>query len=374
MTRPALWVSLRRPSEDPDGLAIAFGRGGDSRALQTTHLPAEQWQPLWQAYLQAVRYASQEDFTLFTQGPSWEVWQDAAELLRAARARLVQEALLPSLPDWTSAALLAHRTQELMLLPLAPLLADVHPQAALCFELPLDVHPSLPLDAVIQRAASPEAWPRPRPDELTLLVGDDLGQGEIFRSRSGEPDLSAELSAEDLVIISAYQHHLELGLEAAARQGVRIVRAFTSDDFLTSLEGGYGDCLQFIAELPAPGPAGAHLRCADGLVQLPRLQEKLQELRNSGAWRSPVRMADLEACSSSEALHSLFTAAGVPDLTSRPLTLHTGRICLMVRRLYERGLLDGKTPFAHAWIRAELSSLPPERGGGVSQRDEPMEV
>lgn len=373
--KPASWISLRPSSEDPGGLEIAFGRGGDPRALRLTRIPAEQWQPLWHGYTQAVHYANQEEFTLFTRGPAWEAFCHAAGLLRALRARIAREVLQPALPDWTSTALLVHRTPELMLLPLAPLLADAWPREAMRFQLPLDVHPSLPLDTVLQRAERPESWPYPRPEELTLLVGEDLGQGQIFRSPSGEPDLSPELSAEDLAIITLYQHHLEQGLEAARRQGARVVRDFTCDDFLGSLEGGYGPCVQLIAELSPPqGVAGPHLRCTDGLLALSKLQGLLHPLRAVGQWRSPVRMVDLEACSSAEALYPLFELAGVPDITSRPLTIHTGRICLMVHRLYERGLLDGKTPFAHAWIRAELASLPAEGAAGVSQGHEPVKV
>jgi hypothetical protein len=367
--RECYWVDVRTP-EEPGGLLIRVGRGGRDLEEQVTCVPDKVWKPLREQYTDALDYVERCAYSQ-TEGLEHEEVQRAADALHRIRTQLYQEVFAPALPDWRKASVLVKRDPALLHLPLAPTIASVSRQEALRFELPLDVHPHVPLAEAIQRAAQPDTWPRPHPRDLTLLVGDDIGQGGFLPARKGQLQGTVQELATGMAWAVQAWLNLEHGMKAAKSQGARVIHPFTVSDVLDSLEGQHGDCLQFIVELPPPQKGTAYLRCHEALLDLTALKDRLLTYRQQRVWNSPVQVVDLMGCHSSGPLYELFAATGVKHITSQTVSLQTGWVCAVFRRLYEERFLDGKTTFAHAWIRASLGLLPPETEGRVSQDDEP---
>jgi hypothetical protein len=213
-------------------------------------------------------------------------------------------------------------------------------------ELPWDLHPRLADKTLVGLAADPAAWPRPKPETTTILVGADQGAGTVFESAD------QFVPGFDSAAVLQWNVELKRGLDRAKDAGATL-RPLTTDAVLTTIEGDFGPHVQLVGHVVRNAVGDETLVCDNGDLNLAVLLRRVLQLRERG-FRSPLRSIDLSTCVSSGAFSAVFHAVGVWCVASRPDALHPAWVARGLRIMYEQQFLDGRSAFHHAWIRAFL--------------------
>jgi hypothetical protein len=231
-------------------------------------------------------------------------------------------------------------------------------------EWPLDLHPRVPVESAKQAAARP--WPCPVPSDTALLIGGDLGQGGAIGLAVDET-AGAGLTPADLMPFIAWELSKERAV-SHARARDATVAPLTPDAVIDSLEGRLGPHVQIVGHVERSEDDRPLLVCDGGArIDLRRLVDAVRQ-RAARGFRSPLRAVDLAACDSADEFSEAFHSAGVVFTSSVAAPMHPARALRAIEYIYGVPLLDGRTPFQHAWLAAE--SIPSAGGRRVSEQDE----
>ncbi len=346
---PDYWVAIAAAS---GGVRVTGGPVGVPTPRHYTQLPADEWRPLLRDVRSALTWTTQLGL-----GPDVTSGVVAAhEALRSARAALWDRVLAPALADWSGEAVLVFREADL--LDLGWCAAAFAAGRAIDV---IDVHPRVPAEVAARLRAVRQPWPTPRPSDLVILVGRDLGEGSALPHPR---DISANRDVFALVVDAKLR--IQRAARLARSAGALVLEGFKLDDFVGAIEGRHRrPAFQLVAHIDVDPSSGRDmLVCADKWLDLRELALQLGKVAD---WSSPLAAVDLGACASAHACADAMLAAGVVAVSSNAGTWHLGHIALLLERIYERGLLDGTRTFAQAWIRATL----PDDPTGSSRTDRP---
>jgi hypothetical protein len=340
------WLELSE--RDPDTLSLAWGIGGE---------------PAGSARLSG--WARLREVCRRTQRRSESVGWTFLDLRVATEARALEEqhaqalaaawnAIETALPtSFARASFASVRGPELLELPVGALVAAAHPRRISEGTLPFDAHPALRLTGP-EYASRLAELPLPRAGQLTLLLGDDLGQGAYLSQAAPEGQRLA-ITPEGLAETLAFGEWRQRAMIAAETAGVRVVQGFTVEAFITEVLEAPRPFLMIAAHLePSSSETDGGVACSDGLVRLPQLFELMSGIAREGA-RLPLASVDLLLCSAAEQLASCFFAAGLLATNSATSLIPSGKLLVLLSRLFERNLLDGNRAFQHAWAASALS-------------------
>ncbi|MCC6552535.1 MAG: hypothetical protein IT372_05860 [Polyangiaceae bacterium] len=304
------------------------------------------WERAHGGYIDGLDAVLQLPWATFSDDDGYAAAVHSAHARRlSALARLHDILLEGVLPAPERFAVLAIRCEHLLDLPLAPLAAARDPVRYRAAGLPLDLHPRFTMLERTPIAREPCPWPSPRPSDVCVLIGDDLGEGEMLDSIS-------EIRDADLAAPLRWALDRGRALNLARSRGAR-VHPLTVDSLLAALEGELGGYIQIIATTSAD-EADVPLLCAqDGSIDLRALTARIKRAHVDG-FRSPLEAVDIASCCSADDLSGVFHAAGVRFVSSFAALIHPGSISGALLKMYEHDLLDGHTPFQHAWIWAHL--------------------
>lgn len=365
------WLSL-----DWDGasdLVVRRGVAGEAASV-TSCIDVTEWLPVWCEYEAAVEAVEDCPYVTFandpaprsgTVSPGGAEPESAAE--RVAYVLDLHQKLRESChqiygvfrrwlgPERGDQPLVVLRSPLLQTLSLARVVAVARPDLLESRRLPWDL-PGFALEAAPALACEVKAWLLPRSSDVTIIAPRELELRRVFDSDSVRilPEGRLDLCTDEVALVSAMAQvtrwlaDLETGLALAREAGAQVIRPANVRSVLEALDGRHRACVQIIAHVD-----GGDLYLDDGKLGLPKLLENLEECVEEG-WASPVRAADLSACTSDRELAQICRIAGIPHVSSRFAKIHLGSVARWLMALYCRRLLDGQTPIAHAWLIAAL--------------------
>jgi hypothetical protein len=332
------------------------------RVLTISEVEEAQWHPLVSAYEREL--SDSHEFTTFAlKSRTVQAINQGRRAVSQRAGELFELFFRDVLEGADGEHVYAARCQHLLDMPIAVLAMAASTHVS---RVPLDLHPSLEFERVL-RMVRADRWPCPRPSEICLLIGTDLGESELL-----DPTNAAlEVAAYDAAAVVQWAIDRQMALQSLSASNGDI-RTLTWGAIWDALSGRVRRHCQIVGHVIGGGRP--KLVCDDGELDLVSFEIEARNMASRGM-RSPLQSVDLVACGSSGLLSHAFHSLGVDYVNSVRGPIHTGAVSRTLRDLYVCGHLDGSVPFQHAWIRALLSVREPSPAGrGIAQRDEPTKV
>lgn len=339
---PCNWLKVSGHIADDISWKISIGKDGDASPTREWSVASEVWRPSIERLSIAERR-----WLASCWPPTNSDWSPAVKSLLLAR-REFYEAVLGGVPT-TTAPWVSWRCPALHWLSLGSIVASSH------FEsldrnsfLPIELHPTAPDGDVVYWSNHYEDWPRPRLDELAILVGSDLGDVAVIDVRGN----TGYAHSQEFIDLAQAKRQIAGALTEATRRGAS-VRALTSEALGDILDGVPREHVLIIGALESRPEGGTLLMANDGALDLDQWRSNLAAAHRMG-WKPKLKSADLQLCRSSQHFSAVLGAAGVRHVHGSVEHLRLPFVARNFFHLVDGNLLDGSRHSAAAWLMAAL--------------------